>query len=99
MLRARLTVSVVVTGALIAGSGASAQAVNPERTLGRWVNRDAEGRRNVILGLAEGLSKRYPNIRVSTLYKCIEDAADSPANWPRDIGPFAINCAENSPPR
>ncbi|QIJ76172.1 hypothetical protein GU700_17180 [Methylobacterium sp. NI91] len=74
---------------------AAAQSSFPkDRTLGSIMHGDPDRRKNVLFGLAEAFSKAHPTLRLSLLTKCLEDAADMPANWTKDVGPFAKECAE-----
>jgi hypothetical protein len=54
-----------------------------------------EKKRAFLIGLAEGLGAKYPNLRLSELTRCLEDEADLPVNWPKDLRPFVMGCAAN----
>lgn len=82
-------------GMLSAAGPTLAQAPEKSRTLGSVMIENPEKKRAFLIGLAEGLSAKYPNLRLSELTRCLEDAADLPVNWPKDLRPFALNCAAN----
>jgi hypothetical protein len=66
------------------------------RTLGSIMVENPERKRTFLIGLAEGLSSKYSKIRLSALTKCLEDAADFPENWPKDIKLFLPECTTSS---
>jgi hypothetical protein len=88
-----------VLGMLCAAGPALAQAPEKPRTLGSVMIESPEKKRAFLIGLAEGLSAKYPALRLSELTRCLEDAADFPANWPKDLRPFVLGCAANTTSR
>lgn len=70
------------------------QPVKKELSLGDIMHGEPERRKNFILGIAEGLSGGYPNLRLSLLTKCLGKAVDMPINWRKEFRPFAVQCAK-----
>ncbi len=92
----RVLIAAAVCAACGAQSVSAQQPPKKEILLGDLMHGEPERRKNVILGIAEGLSGGYPNLRLSILTKCLEEAADMPANWRKDFRPFAIQCAKTA---
>ena len=88
-----------ILGTLCAAGPALAQAPEKPRTLGSVMIENPEKKRAFLIGLAEGLSAKYPNLRLSELTRYLEDAADFPVNWPKDLRPFVLGCAANTTSR
>lgn len=84
-----------ILGTLCVAGPVLAQAPEKPRTLGSVMIDNPERKRSILIGLAEGLSAKYPNLRLSELTRCLEDAADLPANWAKDLRPFVLGCAAN----
>lgn len=72
---------------------AKAQTFDKNSTVGSVMVDSADRKRNFLIGLSESFSTKWPKLRVSELTKCLEDAADFPVNWKKEIGPFARDCA------
>ncbi|MDE4910351.1 hypothetical protein PQI07_06500 [Methylobacterium sp. 092160098-2] len=88
-------IATAIFGTLCAVGPVLAQAPEKPRTLGSVMIENPERKRAFLIGLAEGLSAKYPHLRLSELTRCLEDAADLPVNWPKDLRPFALGCAAN----
>ncbi|PVY97869.1 hypothetical protein C7388_112122 [Methylobacterium radiotolerans] len=88
-----------ILGMLSAAGPTLAQGPEKPRTLGSVMIENPEKKRAFLIGLAEGLSAKYPTLRLSELTRCLEDAADFPANWPKDLRPFVLGCAANTTSR
>lgn len=92
---ARVTIAAVILIICAQGS-ATAQVPDKSRTLGSLMIDSPEKKRQFLIGLAEALSTKHPKLRLSALTKCFEEAADSPANWPKDVKLFVPTCAASA---
>ncbi|MGU3387228.1 hypothetical protein ACLBYG_22150 [Methylobacterium sp. D53M] len=87
-----------IAGALLtlAVAPAGAQTAEKPRTLGSIMVDNPTKKRDILIGMAEALSTKYPTLRLSMLTKCLEDAADMPVNWSKDLRPFVLACASKA---
>jgi hypothetical protein len=89
-MRAAATIVIGLFGAMDTAEG---QTLDKSNTLGWIMIESPEMKKQFLIGFAEKLGEQYPRLRFSALSKCLEDVADLPVNWPKDIQPFASECA------